>query len=154
MKTQQPQVNTDMKEKCGTDTYLEIRNWQRKHRLEWFHPNTVFVWLVDGPIIILKVKKRKKTLSWVNDLSCWMTHTFFSTWGMWLVRHTWLHAQRRALPWLPVLLGPQWSHSLYPSKLNNSWVGFAIHELGVDSLIPNFQREGGFLRIRLFPMCK
>ena len=52
MKTQQPQVHTDMKEKCGTDTYLEITNWQRKHRLEWFHPNTVFVWLADGPIIL------------------------------------------------------------------------------------------------------
>ena len=30
---------------------------------------------------------------------------------------------------------------LYPSKLNNLWIGFAIHELGLDLLIPNFQRR-------------
>ena len=41
-----------------------------------------------------------------------------------------------------------------PKQIKQLVAGFAIHELGVDLLIPNFQREGGFLRIRLFPMCK
>ena len=42
-----------------------------------------------------------------------------------------LNIQRLALPWLLMLLWSQWSHCLYPGKLNNLCIGFAICELGV-----------------------